>query len=383
MDFQYFSPTQLIVSPGAVSRIGDIAASMGKKAFVALSASVSNSGCAEKLLHSLASKNIQVVEYTKPFGEPSVEMTSSATQAAKAAQCDMVISLGGGSVIDLAKAVAGLVTNGGVIEDYLEGVGAGRAVTKPGLPHIAIPTTAGAGAEVTRNAVIRSPKGRFKKSFRSPHLYPSVAILDAELSLSLPAEQTAYSGMDAITQLIESYIRKRAVPITDALAFYGLELALPAIKEVYKDGSQIEQREKMLLASTISGICLANAGLGLAHGFAAGLGALYDIPHGKACAILTPHALKFNRCAEHDKIARLGRLIADDQSLKKGEYADLIINYMFDLNKQFNIPADLSEFNIPKDEIPLLVKMSMGNSMSGNPITVNDIIAQTIMEALI
>jgi len=383
MDFQYFSPTQLIVSPGAVSRIGDIAASMGKKAFVALSASVSNGGCAEKLLHFLTSKNIQVVEYIKPFGEPSVEMTSSATQAAKAAQCDMVISLGGGSVIDLAKAVAGLVTNGGVIEDYLEGVGEGRAVTKPGLPHIAIPTTAGAGAEVTRNAVIRSPKGRFKKSFRSPHLYPAVAILDAELSLSLPAEQTAYSGMDAITQLIESYISKRAVPITDALAFYGLELALPAIKAVFQDGSQIEQREKMLLASTISGICLANAGLGLAHGFAAGLGALYDIPHGKACAILMPHALKFNRCAEQDKIARLGRLITDDQSLKKGEYADLIINYMFDLNKQFNIPADLSEFNIPHDEIPLLVKMSMGNSMSGNPITVNNIIAQTIMEALI
>ncbi len=383
MDFQYFSPTQLIVSQGAVSRVGDIASSMGNKAFVALSASVSKSGCAEKALHSLASKNIQVVEYIKPYGEPSVEMTGSATQTAKAAQCDMVISLGGGSVIDLAKAVAGLVTNGGVIEDYLEGVGAGKPVTKPGLPHIAMPTTAGAGAEVTRNAVIRSPKGRFKKSFRSPHLYPSVAILDAELSLSLPAEQTAYSGMDAITQLIESYISKRAVPITDALAFYGLELALPVIKEVFQDGSQIEQREKMLLASTISGICLANAGLGLAHGFAAGLGALYDIPHGKACAILTPHALKFNRCAEHDKIARLGRLITDDQSLKKGEYADLIINYMFDLNKQFNIPSDLSEFKIPKDEIPLLVKMSMGNSMSGNPITVSDIIAQTIMEALI
>ncbi len=382
MDFQFFTPTQLVVKRGAAARAGEWASSYGSKAFVVLSHRFQSQGLATRVFDSLSSRNVSWVEYLKPDGEPTVEMTRVATEAATSAGCDFVVSLGGGSVIDLGKAVAGLVTNGGRIEDYLEGVGTGRSVTKPALPHIAIPTTAGAGAEVTRNAVIRSAEGRYKKSFRSPYLYPTLALLDAELTVSLPPRQTAYSGMDAITQLLESLISCKATPMTDALAFHGLELALPSIREVYRNGKALDHRENLLLASTLSGICLANAGLGFAHGFAAGLGALYDVPHGKACAILLPHALKFTRYAQMHKLAKVGRILTDDPSRKNGDYTDGLIQFILDLNTEFGIPNDLREFNIPKEECPLLVEMSMGNSMSGSPIPITESIALTIVEAL-
>lgn len=382
MNFQFYTPTQLVVGRGESARVGEFAANRGGKAFVVLDQSAQSNGIAQGILDSLTSKKIPIVEHVKPAGEPSIEMVNAAVEAASKTQSGLIVSLGGGSAIDLGKAAAGLVANGGKIEDYLEGVGKGSKLDKPALPHIAIPTTAGTGAEVTRNAVIRSSEGRFKKSIRSTSLYPAVAILDAELTVPLPPEQTAYSGMDAITQLIEAILCRNATPITDALALYGLELALPSIREAYRNGAAIEHRENLLLASTLSGICLANAGLGLAHGFASGLGALYDIPHGKACAILLPHAMKFCRCARMDKLSRVGRAIADNQELRKGEYTDLLIQYIVDLNAEFGIPPDLRALNIPKDEYPLLVTMSMGNSMSGSPITITETIALTLLEAL-
>ncbi|HQH70662.1 MAG TPA: iron-containing alcohol dehydrogenase [bacterium] len=382
MDFQFATPTRLILGRGRIAELPEAAARWGKRAFVVLENSIRGHSSVQQALHALSVRLTQVSEYVKPAGEPEMESVNQAADTAREGGYDLVISIGGGSAIDLGKTVAGLVTNGGNIQDYLEGVGSGREANRPSLPHIAVPTTAGTGAEVTRNAVIRSASGRFKKSFRSPYLYPAVAILDAGLTVPLPPEQTAYSGMDAITQLIESFICQKANPITDALALAGLSLALPAIREVYSDGSNLERREAMLLASTLSGICLANAGLGLAHGFASGLGALYDVPHGKACAILLPHALKFNRCARLEKLARIGRLLTTETSLTTGEYADLLIQHVVQLNQDFNIPQDLKPFQIPKEDHALLVEMSMGNSMAGNPVEVVPAIARTILEAL-
>lgn len=382
MDFQFASPTRLILGRGRLAQLPETAARLGKNAFVVLDPSIRLHPPILEALRALASRQIRMSEYVKPAGEPEVESVNQAAEAARQGECDLVISIGGGSAIDLGKAVAGLVTNGGNIQDYLEGVGTGREADRPALPHIAVPTTAGTGAEVTRNAVIRSARDRFKKSFRSPYLYPSIAILDAELTIPLPPEQTAYSGMDAITQLIESFICKKANPITDALALAGLAMALRSIREVYQDGANLDRREEMLLASTLSGICLANAGLGLAHGFASGLGALYNVPHGKACAILLPHALKFNRCARLDKLAQIGQLLTGETDLSPSEYADALILYVNELNREFGIPPDLKSFHIPKEDHALLVEMSMGNSMAGNPVEVVPAIARTILEAL-
>ncbi|MEW6234825.1 MAG: iron-containing alcohol dehydrogenase [Candidatus Omnitrophota bacterium] len=376
MNFQFYSPTKLIVGAGKAAAAGDIAGEFAKTALVIYSQSLRQTSI---VFDSLRSKGIKIVEYKKPSGEPDVETVDAAADAARRAQCGVIVSIGGGSTIDLAKAAAGLASNGGSVVEYLEEVGTGRQVVKPALPHIALPTTAGTGAEVTKNAVISSRTGRFKKSFRSPYLFPAVAILDAQLTESLPPQQAAYSGMDAITQLIEAFLTRKATPITDALALHGLELALPSIHDVCREGSSIEARENMLLASTLSGICLANAGLGLAHGFASGLGALYDIPHGKACAILLPHAMRINLNAAQAKLARIGALFSNSGSANEEALADRAVKVIEQLTAELGIPADLKSLRIPTDELDLLAKMSMGNSMRGNLVEITQELAKELL----
>ncbi len=383
MDFQFHTPTRLIVGCGKSAEVGEIASIRGTKALTVVGESIQKNSLLKHIFESLTSNQLSMVEYFKPVGEPTLEMVDEAATIAIKENCDFVVSIGGGSTVDLGKAVSGLITNEGSIIDYLEGVGTGKIVLNPSVPHIAIPTTAGAGAEMTRNAVIRSQTLKFKRSFRSPYLYPVAAILDASLCVSLPPKQTAYSGMDAITQLVESYLCSKATPMTDALALYGLDLAFASIRKVYHNGSDLPHREKMLLASAISGVCLANAGLGMAHGFASGLGAACDVPHGEVCAILLPHALKFNRQSSLDKLARLGRIFTDDASLKPDDYADLFIEEIDKMNEEFNIPSDLKSLNIANEDLSTIVKMSMGNSMSGNPIEITPEIAETFFETLI
>lgn len=383
MQFNFYTPTKLIVGQGKVKEIGNVAGDYGKKPFVVVGQSAYDTGTADLVIQCLNHAGLKPVLYTKPAGEPDQEMTDQTSEEARKQECDFVISVGGGSVIDLAKAVSGLVTNPGSVEDYLEGVGKGRKLQHKAIPHIAVPTTAGTGAEVTRNAVISSKKKKYKKSFRHPSLYPELAILDAELSVHLPAEQTAYSGMDAITQLIESYITWKANPITDALALQGLFLAFHSIRVVVDDGKDLTHRENLLLASTLSGICLANAGLGLAHGFASGLGALYDAPHGKVCAIMLPHAMRYNKEISFNKLSKIGNILLDGNNISDQEAVDWILREIDQLNKKFNIPKNLKEFNIKEEDKDLLVQMSMGNSMGGNPAEITPEKAHEILNQLL
>ncbi len=382
LNFQFFTPTRLIVGQGRFRELGEHASGLGKRAVVVSSASAESQGVVDQAVKFLTAVDIYPEPYIKPPGEPTVEMTDAAADLARMAKCDMVVSIGGGSVIDLGKAVAGLVNNGGSVKDYLEGVGAGQTPDRVALPQIAVPTTAGTGAEVTRNAVISSKQEQFKKSFRSPTLYPRAAIVDAELTVSLPPQATAYSGMDAITQLVESILTKRANPVTDALALYGLEKAMGAIRRVVSDGGDLAAREDMLLASTLSGITLANAGLGLAHGFASGLGAMYDAPHGKICAIMLPFALRYNRCACFPKMVEISKRIVQDDSLPVNEIVDRAVSVIDGLNKEFGIPANLAEWNIPDKDLPLLARKSMGNSMGGNPSPVTESIAEVLLKTM-
>lgn len=383
MNFQFFSPTILITGSGRVSSIGELAASYGNNALVVAGPTSLKNNVLANVLEPLVRAGITAHHHIKPSGEPSIEDVNEIVLSLNRHKCNLIISLGGGSIIDAAKAAAGVATNGGELRDYLEGVGSGKVVARPALPHIAIPTTAGTGAEVTRNAVISSKEGQFKKSIRSPYLCPLVAVLDAELTTTLPKEQTIYSGLDAITQLIEAYLSCKANPMTDALALFGLELGLSAIREVCGKPFNLEAREKMLLAATISGICLANAGLGLAHGFASGLGAIYDVPHGKACAMLLPHALRINREAALQKIARIGQFFAQDRHSNEEQLAELAIASITQLTIEMGIPLDLKELQIQETDIPLLVKKSMGNSMSGNPLPIDEDKAALILHELI
>lgn len=383
MNFQFFSPTILINGAGRVSSIGELAASYGNNALVVAGSTSLKNNVLATVLEPLVKAGLVANHHIKPSGEPTIDDVNDIVLSLHRHQCNMIISLGGGSIIDAAKAAAGVATNGGDLKDYLEGVGSGKTVARPALPHIAIPTTAGTGAEVTRNAVISSKEGQFKKSIRSPYLCPLAAILDAELTLTLPKDQTAYSGLDAITQLIEAYISCKANPMTDALALFGLELALPSIREVYNNPNNVEARQNLLLASTISGICLANAGLGLAHGFASGLGAICDVPHGKVCAMLLPHALRINRTAALPKIARIGKYFAGDRHSNEEQLAELAIASITQLTMDLGIPLDLKELQITDEQIPQIVKKSMGNSMSGNPFKIEEDYAATILQELV
>lgn len=371
MEFQFFTPTQLVHGPGSREQIAALATPLGQTIFFVYSSSLRQSGIFQEMTALLETQNLQIVPYEKPPGEPDVDMTDKAAQTAKEAGCDLVLSIGGGAVIDLGKAVAGLTTNDGSVLDYMEGVGIGLQVTQRPLPHIAVPTTAGTGAEVTKNAVITAQSIQYKKSFRSPQLFPTIAVLDAELTLSLNAEQTAYSGMDAITQLIESFITKKASPITDSLALCGLRLALPAIRRLIDHGDDLNARENLLLASTLSGITLANAGLGVAHGFAPAFGALYNIPHGKACAILLPNAMRYNLTTVQEKFATIGRIVGS-KATSETKQAEDAISFIQNTNDLLHIPRDFRKMRIPETHWISIIERSRGNSMKGNPIEITD-----------
>ncbi|MBI1388000.1 MAG: iron-containing alcohol dehydrogenase [bacterium] len=382
MNFQFLTPTRIIAGQGCFEGLGGEASALSKKAFVFCSSSMEKFGWLKRAQASLKAAGVASQTLVKTPGEPTVEMTDAAAAALRESRAEVVISIGGGSVIDLAKAAAGLAVNPGSVKDYLEGVGKGLTPSKTALPHIAVPATAGAGAEVTRNAVIACRKERFKKSFRSPTLYPRLALLDPELTASLPPRQTAFSGMDAITQLIESHLCVKSTPFTDALALHGLSLAMASIERAFDDGADMEARENMLIASTISGVCLANAGLGMAHGFASGLGAMYDVPHGKVCAILLPFALRFNRCARFPRMVEIARRIVPGERLPGNEQVDAAMKRIDELNKKFGIPKNLAEFNIQDADLPGIAEKSMGNSMSGNPSPVTPSIAQTLLKSM-
>jgi len=247
-------------------------------------------------------------------GEPQVADVEQAVAAAREAGCDVLVALGGGSAIDCGKAVAGVVANGGTPLDYMEVIGQGRPLTRPALPWVAVPTTAGTGAEVTRNAVVGEPSKKFKASLRSELLLPRVALVDPELGVGVPPAVTAASGMDALCQLIESYTSTGAQPMTDALALRGIELAARALPRVYRDGTDLDAREDMALAALLSGVTLTNAGLGAVHGFAAPLGANFPVPHGTICGLLLPNVIRANRAAEI-------RQLPYDAAIKSGAMA--------------------------------------------------------------
>jgi alcohol dehydrogenase class IV len=304
--------------------------------------------------------------------EPGVELVREGARLAEAAGCDVVVAIGGGSAIDAGKAIAALAANGGDVLDYLEVIGAGRSLESPSLPFVAVPTTAGTGSEVTRNAVLASREHRVKASMRSPFMLPRVALVDPELTYDLPPEITAATGMDALTQLIEPYVSPRANPLTDALCVEGIRRAAQALPRVYEDGKDAAAREAMSLASLFGGLALANAGLGAVHGFAAPIGGMFDAPHGAVCAALLPYVMEANiralraRSPEADALRRyetVARLLTGRAEARAEEGAECALL----MAEQLRIPR-LSSYGIgPGDLDALAEKAARASSMKGNP----------------
>jgi len=371
--FDFFTSSRIIFGRGRIGEAGEAAVKLCSRILIVSGGtSMERSGILTKLEESLKANGLAFRYFKGVVDEPEPDIVEAGTKIARDFGCDGILAVGGGSVIDTGKAISALLTNGGRLVDYLEGVGSGARLVKDPSPFIAIPTTAGTGSEVTKNAVITSRSARFKKSLRHERLIPDIALVDPELTLTLPPAQTAYSGMDAITQLIEAFTTRKSNGMTDALCLYGIKLAGGAMGTAFDNGDNIEAREAMSLASLLSGICLANAGLGAAHGVAAALGCFYGIPHGLACSILLPHVMELNMEAALDKYAMIGRTLTGTRTEDAREAAQAGIGFIRSLNKHMGIPRDLKQYKIASADLPDLVKASKGNSMNGNPLILSD-----------
>ena len=390
--FDFISVSRIVFGRGQFNRIGELATEFGRSAFVVTNADrAGKQGLQDRLAGLLASKNIRSTLFWLS-GEPTAADVDRGVAEARAAGCDVVLGLGGGSAIDAAKAVAGLLSNGGAALDYMEVVGKGLKLSRPSIPFIAIPTTAGTGAEVTRNAVIGCPEKKFKASIRSEHLLPRVALVDAELTLALRPEIIARTGMDALTQLIESYTSKNAQPLTDALALQGIKFAVRALPRAFIDssGTDLDAREDMSMAALLSGITLANAGLGAVHGFAAPLGALFPMPHGTVCAALLPHVMRANIAALHhetqvqpllERYAEVGRLLTGRLEAGATDAAQAGVQAASNLARQFQIPG-LSQFGLVEKDFPAVIALARkSSSMRYNPVVLPDHALAEILRA--
>ncbi len=294
MQFEFASAARILFGPGTLKQVGPAARALGARALVVTG---SHPGRAEPLVALLNQHGVSVSDVFSLPGEPTTDLVRAGTVLATEKGCDLIVACGGGSALDAGKAIAALAANGGDPLDYLEVVGRGQRLARPSLPLIAIPTTAGTGAEVTRNAVLLSPEHGIKASLRSPTMLPRLAVVDPELTTSMPPAVTASTGLDALTQVIEPFTSIRANPLTDALCREGISRVARSLRRVYADGQDAAAREDMALASLFGGLALANAGLGAAHGFASVVGGMFPAAHGAVCAALLPHVMAVNLAA--------------------------------------------------------------------------------------
>jgi alcohol dehydrogenase class IV len=381
MTFEFATAGRIIFGRGKAQQIPALARDLGRRALVVLGGS--NRGC-QALTEGLTDAGVRPVVFNVS-GEPTTHLVDQATRSARAEGCDLVISVGGGSVIDAGKAVAAMLGNPGEVLDYLELVGGGKPLLKPGVPFVAVPTTAGTGAEVTRNAVLDVPEHKVKASLRSPHLLARLAVVDPELTLSLPPAITAYTGMDALTQLIEPFVSNAANPITDGVCREGLTRAARSMASAYRDASDLAAREDMALAALFGGIALANARLGTVHGFAGVLGGTTGHAHGALCARLLPFVMEANIRAVDERGDRtiLQRYIEIARTLTGDPEADARsgVSWVRGICAEMKIPplrvAGLSVTDCDR-LIPLVQRAS---STQGNPVKLSDEELRGILEA--
>jgi alcohol dehydrogenase class IV len=373
MRFEFATATRILFGPGTLREVAPAVCDLGRRVLVVTGRTLDR---AKSLLEHLES--LRVVPVTFPVsGEPTLETVLAGVQKAREGACQAVLGFGGGSVIDAGKAIAALLTNQDSLLDYLEVIGKGQPLTQAPVPFVAVPTTAGTGAEVTRNAVLTSPEHRVKVSLRSPMMLPRLAVVDSELTHSLPAHLTASTGLDALTQLIEAYVCTNPNPITDALCREGMQRAAGALRRAYLDGSDTRAREDMALASLLGGVVLANARLGAVHGLAGPLGGMFPAPHGMICARLLPLVINGNvqaikarapaspmleRFAETARIltGRSAATVADGLDWLKALCADLPI-------------PPLSRFGLKESNFPeIIAQAQKASSMQGNPIQLTE-----------
>jgi len=372
MRFEFATSNRIIFGSGMISEVPALAATIGQRAFIVTDSLERSTNLRDGLLASGLSVEVFLVKR-----EPDLDSMLLATRNIREFGCQLVIGFGGGSALDTGKAAAALVANPGDPLAYLEVAGSGRPLQNPSVAYIAIPTTAGTGSEVTRNAVITLPEKRIKVSLRSPHMLPRIALIDPELTYSLPPSVTARTGLDALTQLIEPFVCNSPTPLTDAICRDGILRAARSLRKACENGQDASAREDMALVSLFGGLALANARLGAVHGMANPIGGFSNAPHGAVCARLLPLVIETNLSALRTRlpaspaIARyteVARLLTGDESAA----ADAAATWVRELCETLGIQP-LKEYGLNPDEFPAIVEQSQkANSMKGNPVNLTD-----------
>lgn len=385
MNFSAFSISGLpaiVFGDGVRRRLPELAVGFGSRALLVTgAASLTQTAAWDELCRGLQSVGVSH-EHVRVSGEPSPQLADTLAQQFRAAHIDVVIGIGGGSVLDVAKAVAGLLRVNNSVMDYLEGVGPELPYQGPATPFIAVPTTAGTGSEATRNAVLSvQGEGGFKKSFRHETLVPRYAVVDPELLATCPKALVAADGMDALTQLLESYVSLKANPFTDALALSGIAAARDALLPWYRDeGDVAAHRRAMAYAALLSGITLAQVGLGSVHGLAAPLGAFFPMPHGVVCGTLVARCSEMNlqalrardpESAALRKYAELGRLLSGHNDLQDDPACEALLDTLSTWTEALDLPR-LSSFGMTEADVPRVVANCRGSSMKTNPVVLQD-----------
>jgi len=381
MKFEFATAGRILFGAGASRQLAALARSLGETALLV----VGRSGRAKDApAAALAEAGIRSVLFHVD-GEPTSRLVDEAKDLAMDQGCELVIAVGGGSVIDAGKAVAGMLNNPGKVMDYLEVIGGGRPILRPAVPWIAVPTTAGTGAEVTLNAVLEVPERRVKVSLRSHYLLATIAVIDPELTISLPAAITAYTGLDALTQLIEPFVSRAANPLTDGACREGLTLAARSLGAAFRDGSDLSARTHMSAAALFSGIALANAKLGAVHGFAGVLGGIAPYPHGAICARLLPFVMEANlrAIAERPVPGALDRYTEVAQRLTgdPAATAEDGLTWVRAVCAELAIPPLRASGLTRSDFVQVIPAAERSSSMQGNPVKLTEDELAAILEA--
>ncbi|MDF1576905.1 MAG: iron-containing alcohol dehydrogenase [Desulfobulbales bacterium] len=382
--FTINQPTRITFGIGAIAGLADLVREEGaSKPFLVLDPGVKKAGLLARITAPLKKAKMDFEVYDKVDPEPGLKLADAGCKLAKKSGCDCVIGIGGGSAMDVAKAVSILLTNGGKAEDYL-GVG---KIAKPGVPKIMVPTTAGTGAEVTFTAVFINEKTKSKGGMNGAPLYPNAALLDPELTVSMPPRITASTGIDAFTHAIEGYVSTKAHPISDMYALEAIEMISRNLPRAYANGNDINARSEMLMGSLLAGKALATAGVGLVHAMAYPLGGMFGIPHGLANAVLLPYVIEYNLIGNPGKYAAVAEVMGYDTSdMPIREAAALAVEAIFNLNSDVGIPLSLAALDIPVEKVPEMADIALKVTVpvENNPrIPTRDEVIQVYHNALI
>ena len=367
-NFDFATATRIVFGNGRAMELPALVQEFGSRLLVVTGKTPER---IQSLLDTLAAHNFTTTLFPVA-GEPTIGLTQSGAELARSSDCQCVISIGGGSAIDCGKAIAALAANPANVMDYVEVIGKAQPLQFPPLPFIAVPTTAGTGAEVTRNAVLQSPEHRVKVSLRSPLMLPRVALVDPELTRDLPPALTASTGLDALTQLIEPFVSKRANPMSDSVCREAIPRVIRALRKAFDNGTDLDARSEMSFGSLCGGLALANAGLGAVHGFAAPIGGMFEVAHGAVCAALLPEVMEKNiTIAQQQKDLVLVRRYNDIARLLTGvptARAPDGVQWVRNLCLALHVPC-LALLGIRRSDLQEIAeKAAEASSMKGNPI---------------